>query len=252
MALLRRGGLRVDDLKQRAEAGRPMVAPAEFEVPLPQPGTILCVARNYRAHARELGNELPAEPVFFAKLAETLVAHGRPVVLPCWLEGRVDHEAELGVVLGFDDTDGRGARYVDAETAVTLCAGYTIVNDVTARALQTADRDKKLPWLRSKSLDTFCPAGPFVVPADAISAADLEITLRVDGRERQRGRTSDMVFPIGELLAAMARCTTLRPGDLIATGTPAGVGPIEPGATMEVEIEGLGLLRNPVAREPGP
>ena len=206
-------------------------------------------AKNYVAHAKEFGAEAPKEPMFFAKLPDTLVPHGAAVVIPHWLDTRVDHEAELGLVLGFNDPDARGAKYVDAAAAPSLVAGYTPLNDVTARKLQGTDRDQKYPWLRSKSFDTFCPVGPFVVPADAIDPSDLRVTMRVNGVVKQDGRTKDMVFPIGQALAAMARCTTLRPGDLIAMGTPEGVGPVVDGDVMEVEIEQLGVLRNPVVKE---
>jgi 2-keto-4-pentenoate hydratase/2-oxohepta-3-ene-1,7-dioic acid hydratase in catechol pathway len=248
-ALLAAGALRAADLRTRCEHAAAMPAPGRFEVPLPRPGKILCVAKNYVKHAREFGAEAPKEPIFFAKLPDTLVAHGQPVVLPHWLESRVDHEAELGLVLGFHDAHGRGRKYVDAADAAQLVAGYTIVNDVTARTLQGQDREQKYPWLRSKSFDTFCPTGPFVVPADAIDAGDLEIVMTVNGEPRQRARTREMVFAIPQLLEAMARCTTLRPGDLVATGTPEGVGPVADGDEMVVAIEGLGALRNPVARE---
>jgi 5-oxopent-3-ene-1,2,5-tricarboxylate decarboxylase / 2-hydroxyhepta-2,4-diene-1,7-dioate isomerase len=248
-ALLGRGALRLDDLGARIRQGRPMPQPTAFCVPVPRPGKILCVARNYAQHAREFGAEPPAEPIFFAKLPDTLVAHGEPVVLPHWLTTRIDHEAELGLVLGFDDADRHGAKYIGTDEAARLVAGYTPINDVTARKLQGDDRDQKHPWLRSKSFDTFCPVGPFVVPADAIRGDDLELTMTVNGELRQRARTSAMLFPIGRVLFAMARCTTLRPGDLIATGTPAGVGPIADGDVMACTIEGLGTLQNPVVRE---
>ncbi len=251
-AVLERGGLRAADLAARIANGSPMAAPARFLVPVPRPGKILCLAKNYVAHAREFGAEAPAEPIFFAKLPDTLLPHGADVVIPHWLDTRVDHEAELGLILGFDDPSGRGAKYVDAAAARRLVAGYTLLNDVTARKLQGTDRDQKYPWLRSKSLDTFCPTGPFVVPADALDASDLRITMRVNGAVKQDASTKDMVFPVDAALAAMARCTTLRPGDLIAMGTPEGVGPIAAGDAMEVEIENLGVLRNGVVREPAP
>jgi len=250
--LLAQGNLRREDLWQRLQQGRPMAAPTEFALPVPRPGKILCLAKNYVAHAREFGAEAPAEPIFFAKLPDTLVPHGAPVVIPHWLETRVDHEAELALILGFADPAQRGRRYVAAAEANTLVAGYTLLNDVTARKLQGTDREQKYPWLRSKSLDTFCPVGPLVVPADAFDVSDRRITMRVNGELRQDARTKDMVFPIGAALEAMARVTTLRPGDLIAMGTPEGVGPVRDGDQMEVAIEGLGWLCNPVQREAAP
>ncbi len=248
-ALLASGALRQADLAARIARGTTMPAPVQFALPVPQPGKILCLAKNYLAHAREFGAEAPPEPIFFAKLPDTLVPHGAPVVLPHWLDTRVDHEAELGLVLGFADPERRGAKYVAALDAGRLVAGYTLLNDVTARKLQGTDREQKYPWLRSKSFDTFCPVGPFVVPADGFDASDVRVTMRVNGVVRQDARTRDMVFPVGAALAAMARCTTLRPGDLVAMGTPEGVGPVVEGDVMEVAIEGLGVLRNPVVRE---
>lgn len=249
LTLLGRGDLRAADLRARMQQAPSMPAPQRFLKPVPQPGKILCLAKNYVAHAREFGAEAPSEPIFFAKLPDTLVAHGESVVIPHWLDTRVDHEAELALILGFADPDGRGAKYVDAGSARPLVAGYTLLNDVTARKLQGTDRDQKYPWLRSKSLDTFCPFGPFVVPADALDASDLGITMRVNGVVKQQARTRDMVFSIEQALVAMSRCTTLRPGDLIAMGTPEGVGPVQAGDVMEVEIERLGVLRNPVVKE---
>jgi 2-keto-4-pentenoate hydratase/2-oxohepta-3-ene-1,7-dioic acid hydratase in catechol pathway len=248
-ALLARGDLRAADLAARIAKAPAVAPPHRLLRPVPAPGKILCLAKNYVAHATEFGAEAPKEPIFFAKLPDTLAAHGEPVVIPHWLDTRVDHEAELALVLGFADPNGRGAKYVDLASAPSLVAGYTLLNDVTARKLQGADRDQKYPWLRSKSLDTFCPFGPFVVPADAIDASDLQITMRVNGVVKQQARTRDMVFPIAQALVAMARCTTLRPGDLIAMGTPEGVGPVVHGDVMEVEIEKLGVLRNPVVKE---
>lgn len=247
--LLAAGQLRLADLRARMAQAARIDAPERFAVPVPRPGKILCLAKNYVAHAKEMGGEAPPEPIFFAKLPDTLLAHGDAVVIPHWLETRVDHEAELGLVLGFADPDGRGAKYVDATAAQALVAGYTPLNDVTARKLQGQDREQKYPWLRSKALDTFCPVGPFVVPVDAIDAGNLRVVMRVNGQVRQDANTREMVFPIGAALAAMARCTTLRPGDLIAMGTPEGVGPVVDGDVMEVEVEGLGVLRNPVRRE---
>lgn len=251
-ALLAQGALRLRDLITRMQKARAMPAPQRFATPVPRPGKILCVAKNYVKHAREFGAEAPPEPIFFAKLPDTLRAHGDDVVIPHWLDSRVDHEAELGLVLGFADPKDAGRKYVSEADAPSLVAGYTIVNDVTARTLQGTDRDQKYPWLRSKSLDSFCPYGPFVVPSDAIDGNDLEVSMTVNGAVKQKARTSEMVFSIGKLLAAMARCTTLRCGDLIATGTPEGVGPIVDGDSMAVSVEGLGTLRNPVHKERAP
>ena len=252
VALLHAGALNQQDLAERIARAPQMVMPEQFLSPVPRGGKILCLAKNYVKHAREFGAEAPSEPIFFAKLPDTLVAHGDDVVIPYWLETRVDHEAELGLVLCFVDPELRGRKNVTEQQAETLVAGYTLINDVTARKLQGQDRDQKYPWLRAKALDTFCPAGPFVVPADAIDPSDLQLTMRVNGEVRQQARTSEMVFSIAQALHAMARCTTLRPGDLIAMGTPEGVSPVEPGDIMEVEIEGLGILRNPVRKEVAP
>ncbi|MEO6595771.1 MAG: fumarylacetoacetate hydrolase family protein, partial [Planctomycetota bacterium] len=209
--LLARGELRQADLAARLPKATRMEAPERFLLPVPRPGKILCLAKNYVAHAREFGAEAPKEPIFFAKLPDTLVPHGAEVVIPHWLDTRVDHEAELALILGFPDADQRGAKYVDEAGALSLVAGYTLLNDVTARKLQGSDREHKYPWLRSKAMDTFCPIGPFVVPADALDVSDLRITMRVNGQIKQDARTKDMVFSIAKALAAMARCTTLRP-----------------------------------------
>ena len=252
LATLRAGDLRRDDLAARIAATSAIPAPERLLPPLPRGSKILCLAKNYVAHAKEMGGEAPPEPIFFAKLPDTLIADGDDVVIPHWLETRVDHEAELALVLGFADPDDRGRKDVVEADTMALVAGYTLCNDVTARKLQGTDRDQKYPWLRSKALDTFCPAGPFVVPADAIDASDLRIQMRVNGEQRQDARTSQMVFTIPQALAAMARVTTLRPGDLIAMGTPEGVSRVVPGDLMEVEIEHLGVLHNRVTKQPAP
>ncbi|MEC8653669.1 MAG: fumarylacetoacetate hydrolase family protein [Planctomycetota bacterium] len=250
--LLAAGGLRQADLAARMASAPSMAAPERWLPPVPRGGKILCLAKNYVKHAREFGAEAPREPIFFAKLPDTLVAHGDDVVIPAWLETRVDHEAELGLVLGFDDPGDRGRKDVAEGAARALVAGYTVINDVTARKLQGQDRDQKYPWLRAKAIDTFCPTGPFVVPADAIDGADLQVVMRVNDEVRQDARTSEMVFSIEQALAAMARVTTLRPGDLVAMGTPEGVSPVGPGDRMQVAVEGLGALENSVVRGVSP
>lgn len=250
--LLHQGGLQKGDLAARIAEAPSMDAPQRWLSPVPRGGKILCLAKNYVKHAREFGAEAPKEPIFFAKLPDTLVAHGDDVVIPAWLETRVDHEAELGLILGFEDAKQRGRKNVAEADARALVAGYTVVNDVTARKLQGQDRDQKYPWLRAKAIDTFCPTGPFVVPGDAIDGADLQVVMRVNGEVRQDARTKEMVFTIEQALHAMSRVTTLRPGDLVAMGTPEGVSAVHPGDRMEVEVEGLGALQNPVVRGAAP
>lgn len=250
VALLHEGALRKQDLAERIERAASIAQPERFLPPVPRGGKILCLAKNYVKHAREFGAEAPKEPIFFAKLPDTLIGHGDDVVIPHWLDTRVDHEAELALVLGFADPGGAGQKDVPEARADAIVAGYTICNDVTARKLQGQDREQKYPWLRAKALDTFCPIGPFVVPADAVDPSDLRIVMRVNGEVRQDARTSAMVFSIQQALHAMSRCTTLRPGDLIAMGTPEGVSPVVPGDHMEVEVEGLGVLGNPVTKQP--
>lgn len=200
------------------------------------PSKIICVGRNYVEHARELGNPVPERPLLFLKPPSALIGDGEPIVLPP-AAAQVEHEAEIGVVIG---RRVRNATPADARRAIR---GVTGVNDVTARDLQRSDGQ----WTRAKGFDTFCPAGPRVVDIDdGFDLATLEVVCRVNGRERQRGRASDMVFPIGDLVAYISTVMTLEPGDLVVTGTPAGVGPLTPGDTVEVEVTGVGVLRNPV------
>ncbi len=201
-----------------------------------RPGKIVCVGRNYAEHARELGNEVPREPLLFLKPPSAVIGDGEAIVLPP-MSRRVEHEAEIGVVIG--------TRLKDADEAAARAAvaGITCVNDVTARDLQKADGQ----WTRAKGFDTFCPVGPRVVPAGlAFNFSALEVVCRVNGVERQRGRAAEMIFQIPALLAYISRVMTLEPGDLVATGTPAGVGPLVAGDVVEVEVSGAGALRNPV------
>lgn len=202
------------------------------------PTKIVCVGRNYPEHARELGNEVPAEPLIFLKPPSSLIASGDPIVNPT-LSQRVDFEGELGVVIG------RRARRVPREHALDYVLGYTIVNDVTARDLQKKDGQ----WTRGKGFDTFCSAGPWLTGKEDVDLSKLRIVTRLDGVVKQDGHPSDMMFPVDAIIAYVTSFMTLEPGDLIATGTPPGVGPMLPGSTVEVEIEGLGVLRNPVIGE---
>jgi 2-keto-4-pentenoate hydratase/2-oxohepta-3-ene-1,7-dioic acid hydratase in catechol pathway len=254
LAMLASGGLGRTNVRGLLRAGTALEPDAiVFEVPVARPGKILCLGKNFAAHAREFGAEVPDEPIFFTKLPDTLLPHGGTVLLPHWVETRIDHEIELAVVLGFDDPDGRGRKYVPPAEAMDLVEGYTLLNDVTARRMQGDDRGAQQPWLRSKSFDTFCPFGPWVVPADAFPGRpDLAIDLWVGDEHRQSSRTGLMVVDVPHAIAFLSRHTTLRPGDVIAMGTPEGVGPIADGDLMVGAIEGIGQLRNPVAREAAP
>jgi 2-keto-4-pentenoate hydratase/2-oxohepta-3-ene-1,7-dioic acid hydratase in catechol pathway len=211
-----------------------------MRVPYPaadtRPGKILAVGRNYREHAKELDNVVPEEPLLFFKPPTAIIASGAPIVRPrgSW---RVDFEGELGVVIG------KTCRHATRENALSFVRGYTIVNDVTVRDLQKKDGQ----WTRAKGFDTFCPCGPVLV--DDVDPTKLRIVTKVDGVVKQDAPTSDMIFDIPTVIAVASRVMTLEPGDLIATGTPSGVGPIQPGNIVEITIEGIGTLSNPVVEE---
>lgn len=200
------------------------------------PGKIVCVGRNYVAHARELGNEVPAEPLLFLKPPSSVIADGEAIVIPPYTS-RVEHEGEIGIVLG------ARLRRASPDEARRAIGGVAAVNDVTARDLQKTDGQ----WTRAKGFDTFCPVGPVAeVPAGSVELEALEVVARVNGEERQRGRAGDMAFAIPELLSYISHVMTLEPGDLVATGTPAGVGPLSAGDVVEVEVVGVSTVRNPV------
>ncbi len=203
-----------------------------------KPGKIIGVGRNYLAHARELGNEVPPEPIIFLKPATALLEPGGVILLPRVSE-RVEFEAEIGVVLG------RRLRHASPDQAERAIGGFTCVNDVTCRDLQQKDGQ----WSRAKGFDTFCPVGPRVV--SGLDWRTLELRCRVNGLERQRARAADMHFSIPALISFISGIMTLEPGDLIATGTPAGTGPLADGDIVEVEIPGVGVLSNPVRSEDG-
>ena len=216
-------------------------APLEtFELMAPvRPSKIVCVGRNYKDHATELGNEVPKEPLLFMKPPSALLAPGGTVVIPA-LSKRVDFEGELGIVIG------KRCRNLDAEEdARQYIRGYCLVNDVTARDIQKSDGQ----WTRGKGFDTFCPVGPIVSDEIDPTIDSVEVTTRLNGELRQTGSTADLIFPIAELLRYISACMTLEVGDLIPTGTPAGVGPMQAGDVVEVGIAGLGVLRNVLAAE---
>jgi 2-keto-4-pentenoate hydratase/2-oxohepta-3-ene-1,7-dioic acid hydratase in catechol pathway len=199
-----------------------------------RPSKIVCVGRNYLEHARELGNEMPERPLIFLKPPSSLIGPGEAIVLPPESQ-RVEHEAELAVVIG------RRARNVSAAQALDYVEGYLPLNDVTARDLQKTDGQ----WARAKGFDTFCPVGA-MRPAAGIDPGRLEVICRVNGEVRQSGNTADMAFSVPVLIEYISGFMTLEPGDLIATGTPAGVGPLADGDVVEVEIPGVGTLSNTV------
>lgn len=199
-----------------------------------RPGKIVCVGRNYLEHARELGNEVPKEPLLFLKPPSSVIGSGDTIVIPPQ-SSQVEFEGEIGVLIG---KQLRHASEADARAAI---GGIAAVNDVTARDLQKTDGQ----WTRAKGFDSFCPIGNVeTAPADL---GALTVVTRVNGTQRQRGVARDMAFSIPALLAYITTIMTLEPGDLVATGTPAGVGPLAPGDEVEVEILGLSIVRNTVA-----
>lgn len=198
-----------------------------------RPPKIIGIGRNYAAHAKELGNPMPAVPIIFFKPPSAVIGDGDTIRLP-GVSQRVEFEAEIGVVIG------SRARDLTPAEAMRVIAGYTCVNDVTCRDLQKEDGQ----WGRAKGFDTFCPVGPRV--AQGLDWRDLEIICRLNGEERQRGRATEMHFPIPDLVSFLSGIMTLEAGDLIATGTPAGTGPMQDGDRVEVEIPGVGVLTNPV------
>ncbi len=201
------------------------------------PSKIIGVGRNYAEHAAELGNEAPVEPLVFLKPPSSLIAHRDNIVYPA-ASKRVDYEGELGVVIG------RRARRVPRGEAWNYVFGFTCVNDVTARDLQKQDPQ----WTRGKGFDTFCAVGPWIVPKEELEYAGLHVRTFVDNEERQDGAVRDMIFDVPRLVEFISGFMTLEAGDLIATGTPAGVGPLEPGSVVRVVIDGIGALENMVTR----
>ena len=205
-------------------------------IPAFHPTKIVCVGRNYAEHAKELGNPSPKEPLIFFKPPSALIGDGEPIVLPR-MSQRVEHEGEIAVVIG-----ARLTRVSDRQ-ALEGVAGITCANDVTARDLQKTDGQ----WTRAKGFDSFCPVGPRVIPLKEVGdLGKLEVRCRVNGQERQHGTAADMTFPVPMLLSYISQIMTLEPGDLVLTGTPAGVGPLVAGDVVEVEIPQVGVLRNPV------
>jgi len=216
----------------------------KYSIPVPRPSKIICLGRNYQAHIKELAHKVPDEPILFSKASSTLIAHNEEIIIPSWLEGRIDHEAELAVIIG------KIGKNIPEDEALNYLAGYTIINDVTARDMQKKDLKNSNPWFRSKSLDTFSPLGPFVVPADEIDDPhNLNIKLKLNNKIRQNATTADMIFKIPAIIAYISKYMTLQPGDIIATGTPEGVSEIKDGDNIEITISKLGVLKNTVKKE---
>lgn len=234
-------------LAERAEATseRVQCSAVRLLAPVPDPEKIICLGLNYRDHAAETGQDPPSAPMWFAKFANSLIGSGQEIVLPAAHPDYVDYEAELAVVIG------RAARNVDAASALHYVAGAMPFNDVSARDLQF----QNTLWTSGKAIDTFAPCGPALVTLDEIEdLQSLALCTRIDGELVQQGTTADQIFGVAETIAWLSRTLTLRPGDIIATGTPAGVGAskgrfLHPGETVEVEVAGLGRLSNLVRAE---
>lgn len=203
--------------------------PSELLAPV-VPSKIVCIGRNYAAHAKELGHEVPKEPLLFLKPPSAIIGPGDSIVLPNE-SARVEHEAELGVVIGTE------AKDISVDRAHLYIYGYTCVGDITARDLQRSDGQ----WSRAKGFDTFCPVGPWI--ETALDPADLRVSCSVNDVLKQDGRTSSMMFNVAALVSYVSRMMTLIPGDLLVTGTPEGVGPLVSGDTLAIAIEGIGELR---------
>jgi 2-keto-4-pentenoate hydratase/2-oxohepta-3-ene-1,7-dioic acid hydratase in catechol pathway len=202
------------------------------------PGKIVCIGRNYAAHAAELGNEVPKEPLMFLKPPSSIIGPEQPIVLTRYSQ-RVEHEGELAIVIG-----RRCSHLRDSDDALSYVLGYTCLNDVTARDIQKSD----VQFTRGKGFDTFCPVGPHI--ETELDPANVLVETRVNAALRQSGNTSLMIYPCAFLVRWISRMMTLYPGDVIATGTPAGVGPLVAGDVAEVSVAGIGVLRNPVQAPP--
>jgi 2-keto-4-pentenoate hydratase/2-oxohepta-3-ene-1,7-dioic acid hydratase in catechol pathway len=222
------------DLFEGFERGAKVAALAAVNLLAPvQPPKIVAVGVNYRAHAEEMELSLPEVPLLFLKPPSAVIGPGEAIVYPA-MSQQVDYEGELAVVVG------RRARHIQLDEAPDHVLGYTCANDVTARDLQARDGQ----WTRAKGFDTFCPLGPWIVPR--LDPHDLILRTRVNGELRQESSTCDLIFGVEELVSFISQVMTLEPGDVILTGTPSGIEPLLPGDVVEVEIEGLGVLRNPV------
>lgn len=227
-------GVETDLTKYDFPADTPLVCP------FLRPNRVIAIGRNYGEHAKELGNAVPEEPIVFLKASNCVIGPNDAIEIPDWV-GRVDYEAELLVVIG------KGGKNIPEADAMKHVAAYSAFNDVTAREKQRAAQEKKQPWFLAKSMDTSGPLGPYLVTADEIpDPHNLKISLTVNGETKQSDTTGSMIYSIPFLISYLSKWFRLEMGDVIATGTPSGVGPLHPGDTVEVTIEGIGTLRNPV------
>ena len=214
-----------------------------------KPTKIVCLGRNYLKHAKELNSPVPTEPVFFVKTINTLITDGKPIIYPRILYeneefNRVDHEVELAFILS------QRCKKVSSENAFDYIQGYSIFLDMTARKMQIFDRNKNLPWYRSKNFDTFSVIGPRIVPPNEIEDPhNLKIELLLNGKIQQSSNTSYMIFKIPEMIEYLSSFLTLEKGDIIATGTPSGVGPIQPGDVIKASIEKIGTITHEIILE---
>ena len=222
----------------RARYMTPLAVQDATLLPAVCPSKIVCVGRNYREHAAELGNAVPLEPLLFFKPPSSLLGHGGTILRPTAIAQRTDYEGELGVVMG-----KRCHKLAEDEDVRPYILGYTCVNDFTARDLQNKDGQ----WTRAKGFDTFCPVGPLVTTGGVDPWQGVNVETYVNGEVRQSGNTRDFIFPLDLIIRYISQTMTLDPGDLIATGTPSGVGPVVAGDVIEVRVEGVGRLRNSVA-----
>jgi 2-keto-4-pentenoate hydratase/2-oxohepta-3-ene-1,7-dioic acid hydratase in catechol pathway len=236
------------EASRRSDAVKHPASTTKLLAPVPDPHKIVCIGLNYRDHAIEGGKPIPREPVLFSKYATALIGHGENIVLPA-VSKKVDYEAEFVIVVG------KRGRHLKAETAAEYAAGYTVGHDVSARDWQLEKDGGQ--WMVGKTFDTFAPCGPHLVTADEVpNPQKLPIRLRLNGETMQNSNTEQMIFNVGQLLAYLSQVFTLEPGDLIYTGTPPGVGAarkppiyLKGGDVVEVEIVGLGVLRNPVVQD---
>ena len=224
-----------------AEAAALRAAP-DLPIDRKSVGKVLALGKNFRAHAEEFGEEVPTDPLYFNKLPECLVPTGSVVSPPAGYDRRLDHEAELAVVVGLGGAD------IAPEDAMEHVAGYTVANDLTLRTLQGDDRGQGRPWFRAKNFDGACPLGPCFVPRDFLDVTDLRLTCHVNGELRQDASTRDFVVDLPHAVAHLSRHMTLHPGDLILTGTPAGVGPLEDGDHVVCAVDGIGALETTIQR----